>query len=176
MRGKCVIAAAAAAMLLAAPVSALAYDHTVDLKEMSFSWKIVDKNIQIKLTGDSTGWIGIGFNPTKQMEGANYILGYVKDGEVALTDDYGDSARGHKSDEDLGGSSDVTLIGGSEKGKTTTIEFSIPLNSGDKYDTALDVNGDTVVLLGYGGKRDSFKSKHKYRSTITVNLSTGAQK
>lgn len=149
------------------------YDHTVEEKNMSFSWKIIDKNIHIKLSGKSTGWIGIGFNPTKQMKDANYILGYVKKGEASVTDDFGDSERAHKSDEKLGGTSDVTLIGGEEKGGVTTIEFSIPLDSGDKYDSALDVNGETTVLLAYGGSRDSFKSKHKFRATLKVNLSNG---
>lgn len=152
---------------------AQAYDHTVDVKDMSFSWKLDGDSIQIKLTGKSKGWVGIGFNPTDQMKGANYILGYVKKGKVELIDDYGDSERGHKSDEKLGGTNDVTLIGGEEKGKTTTVEFSIPLDSGDKYDSALDVNGETIVLLAYGGGRDSFKSKHKFRKTIKVNLSSG---
>lgn len=154
-------------------VTAQEYDHTAEVKDMSFSWKIVDKAIQIKLTGESTGWVAIGFNPTSQMKDANFVIGYVKNGKATIEDDFGHEERAHKMDEDLGGKNDVTVIGGEEKGKTTTLEFSIPLDSGDKYDSVIDPNGETVVLLAYGGSRDSFKSKHKFRTAIKVNLATG---
>jgi len=173
MRMRVIMLAFVVFIFTAANVSAQDYDHTVDVKDMSFSWKIAGSDLNIKISGKSNGWVGIGFNPTDQMEGANYILGYVKGGKAKLSDDYGDSKRGHKNDEKLGGTTDVKLIGGEEKGKVTTLEFSIPLNSGDKYDSVLDVNGTTVVLLSYGGKRDSFKAKHKFRSVVKVNLSTG---
>lgn len=149
------------------------YDHETKVEDMTFAWKVDGANLHVKLSADTTGWIGIGFNPEEEMKGANYILGYVKGGKVKLTDDYGDSARGHKEDEKLGGTTDVTAVGGEEKGDTTTIEFTIPLDSGDKYDSVLTPDGDTVVLLAYGGKRDSFKSKHKFRKSLKVNLATG---
>lgn len=156
--------------------TAAEYDHEIKAKKMDFAWKIDAENMHIKLSAPTTGWVGIGFNPTKMMEGANYILGYVKDGKVKLRDDYGDSQRNHKEDKRLGGTTDLTVVGGEEQGENTTLEFTIPLNSGDEYDTVIDPNGNTVVLLAYGGKRDSFRSKHKYRETININLSSGEVK
>ena len=152
------------------------YDHTVEAKDMSFSWKVDGDKLACKIAAKTDGWVGIGFNPSNKMKDADFILGYVKDGEVKITDEFGTSSTGHKSDDSLGGKDDVTLVGGSEEGGMTTIEFSIPLASGDDKDSALVVDGDTVVLLGYGAGRDSFKSKHKYRTTMTVNLATGAVK
>ena len=149
------------------------YDHETKVKDMTFAWSVADKNLNVKISGKTKGWVGIGFNPTDQMEGANYILGYVKGGKAKVRDDYGDSKRNHKSDKKLGGTSDVTLVGGEEKGGNTTIEFTIPLNSTDKYDSVLDPNGETVVLLAYGSGRDSFTSKHKMRASIKVNLASG---
>ncbi len=70
----------------------------------------------------------------------------------------------------------MTLVAGTEKDGVTTIEFTMPLKSADKYDTVFDVNGDTVVLLAYGPDRDSFKTRHKARTALTVNLATGASK
>jgi len=107
------------------------------------------------------------------MKDANFVLGYVKNGKAKIKDEYGDKGTGHKSDKKLGGTVDAVLVGGTEEGGVTTIEFTLPLNSGDKYDGALDVNGDTVVLLAYGAGRDSFKSKHKYRVSYKVNLGSG---
>jgi hypothetical protein len=175
MRGKIVSLMLSHIFLMGIAVNSFAaeYDHETEFGGMSFAWKVAGENLNIKLTAPTTGWVGIGFNPTDAMEGANYILGYVKDGNVELRDDYGDSKRNHKEDVKLGGTSDLTVVGGEEKGKNTTVEFSIPLNSGDKYDSVLDPAGNTVVLLAFGGSRDSMRSKHKYRGTFNVNLSSG---
>jgi hypothetical protein len=149
------------------------YDHETEAGPMTFAWKVTESDLFIKISGKTTGWVGIGFNPEDQMKGANYIIGYVKGDEVELRNDYGDTERSHKADEELGGTSDVTVIGGEEKGGITTLEFSIPLDSGDKFDTVIDPQGETVIHLAFGGKRDSFISKHQFRTTLTVNLSNG---
>jgi hypothetical protein len=152
------------------------YDHTVEAKNMTFSWKIDGDKLAAKLTAETEGWVGVGFNPSQKMKDANFILGYVKDGKVTIVDDYGNTSTGHKDDVDLSGTSDVTVVGGTEEEDVTTIEFIIPLTSGDKTDVNIDVNGDTTVLLAYGADRDSFRTKHKYRTQMTINLSTGAVK
>lgn len=152
------------------------YDHEVKAKSASFAWKIDGDTLHVKMSAKTKGWVAVGFNPSKKMKDANYILGYIKDGEAKVVDHFGDKATGHSSDEKLGGSSDVTLVGGSEEGGVTTIEFSIPMNSTDKYDSVLSKDGDTVVLLAYGPDRDSFKPRHKGKATKTVNLGTGAVK
>lgn len=155
-------------------VQATEYAHTIDTKKMSFAWKVDGEKLLVKLSAKTTGWVGIGFNPSKKMKDADYVLGYVKKGEAKIRDDFGTEEKKHKADEKLGGSSDATLIGGTEVDGTTTLEFSLPLSSGDKYDTTIDPAGDTIVLLAYGGKRDSYISTHKYRSTLKVNLTSGA--
>lgn len=175
MRGKIVSLMLSLLFLAGFAVNTVAaeYDHETEAGGMSFAWKAADGNLHVKLTAPTTGWVGIGFNPTEGMKGANYILGYVKDGKVELRDDYGDSERNHNEDVKLGGTSDLTVIGGEEKGNNTIVEFSIPLNSGDKYDSVLNPEEDTVVLLAFGGSRDSMRSKHKYRGILNVNLSSG---
>jgi hypothetical protein len=155
-------------------VHAAEYDHEVQDKKISFAWKVEGDKLAVKMSAETEGWVGIGFNPEKGMQGANFILGYVKNGKAKIDDDYGVDNNAHKSDTKLDGTSDVTLIGGTEEGGVTTIEFAIPLDSGDKTDTKIDVNGDTIVLLAYGSGRDSFLAKHKYRTALKVNLSTGA--
>lgn len=152
------------------------YDHTIEAKDMSFSWKIDGANLAGKISAKTDGWVGVGFNPSEKMKDANFVLGYVKDGEAKIVDEFGTTSTGHKNDDELGGKTDVTLVGGTEEGGMTTIEFVLPLQSGDEKDGTLSVDGDTVVLLAYGSGRDSFKSKHKFRTTMTVNLGTGAVK
>lgn len=176
MRGKIAALILSMFLLMGNAVSSMAteYDHETEVRGMNFAWKVAEESLHVKLTARTTGWIGIGFNPTDQMKGANYIIGYVNKGKVEIRDDYGDETRNHKEDEKLGGTVDLTVVGGAEKGGSTTLEFSIPLDSGDQYDSKLDPEGETVVLLSYGGKRDSFRSKHKYKAILKVNLSSGS--
>lgn len=150
------------------------YAHEVQAQKMTFAWTVNGKQLDVKLSADTTGWVAIGFHPIDRMQGANYILGYVKDGKVSLTDDFGDTPTGHKPDTKLGGTEDVTLVGGSEENGRTTLEFSIPLASSDVNDGNIDAQGETVVLLAYGPDRDSFKIKHKFRTAMKINLATGA--
>lgn len=152
------------------------YVHEVKDKKIAFAWNIAGNSLAVKLTAETEGWVGIGFNPVSEMKGANFILGYVKDGRVVVEDDFGIDENSHRTDTKLDGTKDVTVVGGSEVGGVTTVEFTIPLASEDKNDTKIDVLGDTTVLLAYGAGRDSFLSKHKYRSAFKVNLSTGASK
>ena len=174
--GTIALAAVCALPLLSPPfLDAADYAHEVNAKKMSFAWTVNGDKLDVKLSADTTGWVAVGFNPADAMKGANYILGFVKDGKVTLSDDFGDSPTGHKPDDKLGGTEDVTLVGGSEENGATTIEFSIPLASRDANDGSnIDVNGETVVLLAYGPDRDSFKIKHKFRTAMKVNLATGA--
>jgi len=159
-----------------ANLQAAQYDHEVKDKNISFAWKVDGTTLAVKLAAETDGWVGIGFNPKKDMKDANFILGYVKDGQAKISDEFGDKENSHTLDKKLGGTDDVTLIGGSEVGGVTTIEFTIPLKSADKNDTSINVDGDTKVLLAYGAGRDSFISKHVYRTELHVNLATGASK
>lgn len=152
------------------------YQHSLTADKMTFDWSVEGDQLAVKLSAPTTGWVAVGFNPSKKMKDANIVIGYVKKGKVKIVDHFGTAATQHKGDEKIGGAENVTVIGGSEEGDVTTIEFSIPLNSGDEKDGAIDPNADTTVILAYGTERDSFKMKHKFNDTIVVNLNTGAKK
>lgn len=175
---KIIIYAVSAALCLWGLSSAhsASYDHEVEAKGVTFAWKVDGDTLHGKISAKTEGWVAVGFNPSSKMKDGNYILGYVKDGEAEVVDHFGDKSTGHSADEKLGGSSDVTLVGGSEEGDMTTIEFTIPLDSGDQYDSVLNVDGDTVIMLSYGPDRDSFRPRHRARASVTVNLSSGEVK
>jgi len=143
---------------------------------MSFLWKIDGDRIHIKLVAKTTGWVGVGFNPSKIMKDANFILGYVKDGKPAITDHFGTGERMHQRDKKLGGESNFSNIFGKEENGKTEIGFTIPLKSGDSNDQEISVDKDTIILLAYGAGRDSFRAVHKFRTSITVNLASGKYK
>jgi hypothetical protein len=150
------------------------YAHEVKVKDMTFAWTVDGDKLAVKVAAPTDGWVGIGFNPTEAMKGANIVMGYVKNGKVKIVDEFGDQETGHSIDTKLGGSEDVTVIGGSEEGGVTTLEFAIPLDSGDKSDNVINVNSDTKIILAYGAGRDSFLPRHKFRTSIVVNLGSGA--
>jgi hypothetical protein len=150
------------------------YSHKIDVEKMSFHWEVEGTVLHVKLIAKTTGWVGIGFNPSEAMQDANFILGYVKNGEAKATDDYGNSYTKHQKDSKLGGQKNVSNVGGKEENGMTEIRFTIPLNSGDTKDKPLSIDTETIVLLAYGAGRDSFKARHKFRTALKVNLKTGA--
>jgi len=116
------------------------YDHKIEAGKLTFQWKTDAENIHIKLSAKTTGWVGVGFNPSKEMKDANIILGYVKKGKVKVTDHFGTTKRQHKADKKLGGKKDITNINGKEENGITEISFTIPLDSGDAKDKPILVD------------------------------------
>jgi len=152
------------------------YQHSLTAEKMTFDWSVVGDQLAVKLTAPTKGWVAVGFNPSNKMKDSNIVIGYVKKGKVEIVDHFGTAATQHKGDTKVGGAENVTVVGGSEEGGTTTIEFSIPLNSGDEKDGTIDPNADTTVMLAYGIDRDSFRMKHKYNVAFVVNLGSGEKK
>jgi len=154
-------------------ISASEFTHKVDVDNMTFQWKVDGDNLHIGLKAKTTSWVGIGFNPTEGMKDANIILGYVKDGKVKITDHYGTTKRQHNKDSKSGGQNNITNASGKEAGGFTEISFTIPLNSGDASDGVIMPDKENVVLLAYGPGRDSFKTRHAFKTALKINLATG---
>ena len=173
---KCLLFVSCLVLSLCSTVYAASYDHEITAHKMTFSWKVDGANLNVRLSAPTKGWVAIGFNPSKEMKDAKFVLGYVKDGKAVLSDEFGTGENKHDAVEDLGGKSDVTLVGGTEAGGITTIEFTLPLVAKDTKGGKIDPAADTVVLLAYGPDHDSFKMKHKFRTSLTVNLTTGKNK
>lgn len=164
------------ALFSSGSVMAAEYAHEITAEEMTFAWTVNGANLDIKLSAKTAGWVAVGFNPSKKMKDANIIIGYVKNYTVVISDEFGSRKTAHREDTHDGGEENVFNKSGSEKKGITTLEFSIPLNSGDIKDTAILLNGETTVILAYGPDVDSFRTRHIFRTSKTVNLSTGANK
>ncbi len=164
-------------------VSAMDYQHTLEAKDITFSWSLEGDKIHIQLSAKTTGWVGVGFNPQKAMSGANIIIGAVKKGKFRVEDHFGDRKRNHAKDEKLGGTNDVQNPAAEEKDGVTTISFTYPLKTEDKWDNEklepLATDKPIKVMLAYGrdGKDKMVtKASHKYRTIYEVTLSTGENK
>ena len=153
---------------------AVDYDHKIQLKKMSFEWRVNGSNLDIRLKAKTKGWVAIGFNTEGSMKNANLILGYVKRGKVKISDQFGVRQEEHIRDIMTSGEDNISNKTGNETFNQTTVSFTIPLKSGDKRDFAIDPARETIILLAFGKNRDNFQSKHEFRTSITVTLNTGA--
>jgi hypothetical protein len=157
----------------AAPAQAPLAMNELAIKDMNLKWKADSAKglLHVVLSAPTTGWVAIGFNPSRAMKDANFVIGYVKESKAFAEDDFGTGWFSHESDVSLGGKDDITGISGSEINGATELRFAIPLNSGDKFDQALSAGKSYNIILAYGAKdADNFTGKHKkaYKQTIKL--------
>lgn len=136
---------------------------------IAFQWRIEGDQLEVILSAPTEGWVAVAFNPTEMMQGANFIIGYVKDGQVHIRNDYGNWLTSHVSDESQGGTQDVVLARGEEKNGSTTLRFTLPVDSADEYDVKLNIGGTNTILLAYGAK-DSFTSMHRLKTKVETEF------
>lgn len=127
--------------------------------------------LQVSVVAPSTGWVAVGFDPSRGMAGANMIIGYVDGDTVMIRDDFGVSPFSHVADERRGGTSDITDVTGHEQNGRTTLTFSIPLDSGDALDKPLDPGQEYRILAAYGPDgADDFTTYHADRGTGRLQI------
>jgi len=145
-------------------------DNTVELAtDWSFSWVITTNTVEFTMSAPTTGWIALGFNPSSRMKDADYILAYVENGKIHISDEYGTGNISHKSDVSLGGQESAKAIAFVEEPKKTTITFALPLNSGDKYDKVF-IKGEKYKVLAAYSTSKNFSSKHRKRDSVDIVL------
>lgn len=159
-------------LVLVGLVSVFAQDfRKVEAGGMSIEWRITGPNLEMRLTAPTTGWVSVGFNPSVMMKDADYILAYVRNGQGVVSDDFGNGPTMHRPDTDLGGKANVELVSASEQAGATTVQFRIPLESGDKYDKVLKPGAQVKLLWAFGPDgADNFTSRHKARGSLSITL------
>lgn len=147
------------------------YANQAESAGVTFFWTNDGEFLYGAVSAATGGWVAVGFDPENKMQGANYVFGYVADGQTVIEDMYGTKPIGpgsHPPDTDLGGSNDIGAFAGKEEGGTTTIEFQIPLDSGDSYDKPL-ASGEHKILLALGSG-DDLSSMHTGRGSTTITI------
>lgn len=144
---------------------------SVTERGITLSWRINGEALEVSVSAPTTGWVAVGFEPSRAMKDANILIGYVADGEVVVTDQFGTTMVQHAEDTTLGGTVDVTVLGGAESDGSTTLEFSIPLDSGDEYDRPLEPGSTVGVILAYGENgADDLSGYHRDRAAVEITL------
>lgn len=127
--------------------------------------------LENQISASTTGWVSVGYRPVNTMQGANIIIGYVVSGNASIRDDWGVSQTSHSSDLVLGGQNNVQNISGTELGGVTTLNFRIPLNSGDAYDKLLTTGTTYPIILARGSNgSDNFTSYHAGAGFSNINI------
>ena len=149
------------------------YAQEADYNGIRIWWSNDDTHLYLAMEGDTTGWVAVGLNPELGMKGADYIFGYVKDGEAQLWDAWGTERTGanHPPDSELGGSDDIVEFTGVEEGGVTRFEVKIPLDSGDEYDNTL-VPGESYPIIVAMGDQDEYNAYHSKYAPGEISLST----
>ncbi len=142
--------------------------QTIEKEGITFSWRVNNNMLDIKMKAPTKGWLSVGIDPSKKMKDADYILGCFVDGSANFQDAYGSGNLSHKPDASLGGTDDIKNKSAIEDNNSTEIIFSISLNSNDKYDKIIS-KGKHMILLSYSDK-DDFKKKHKKWVIIEINI------
>lgn len=146
-------------------------EATVD--GITIAWLAEGDSLQAEVTAPTTGWVAAGFDPTLGMRDANILIGYFDaDSSAAMIrDDWGTSPSSHESDILLGGTGDVISFDASEDAGSTTLAFTILLDTGDAYDKPLEPGSTYSVILAYGPDgADDFTTQHELATVTTITL------
>jgi len=122
--------------------------------------------LYIGLIAPGTGWLSIGFEPERMMQGANIIIAGIDEDGLVIEDHYGSSPTAHRIDD----VDHIIQAAGSESEETSVLEFVIPLDSGDDQDKALEAGSEATIILAYHSSNDRLTMRHTKRSTTTLPL------
>jgi hypothetical protein len=147
------------------------YRHVMTVGPVEIGWFNDAEYLYAYMDAPTSGWVSIGFDPDNRMQGANFIIGAVVEGQLNIMDAWGASPVGadHPPDEQLGGTDDIVAAAGVERDGRTIIEFQIPLDSGDPYDKPLTPGGTYTILVAFGASNDLF-SYHGFRDVGQITL------
>jgi DOMON domain len=146
------------------------YANEMTIAGVDVYWSNDNHRLRVGLVSPGTGFVSIGFDPDRQMEGANFIIASVHEGELTIRDDYGTEPLAHMEDTMRGGQDNILTAAGNEWPDQTVVEFVIPLDSGDPMDKPLIAGHEYTVLVAYHSMGDSFSNRHTRRGSGQMQL------
>jgi hypothetical protein len=116
---------------------------------MTVYWEHNSTDFFIALESHVEGWLAIGFGPRGiGMDGADMKIGYAENNGSVIHDEIG-IGRTHYYDTSKGGNDDILSSAGLLNNRLQTLEFIIPLNSGDSLDQKFNSNITYGFFLAY---------------------------
>lgn len=136
---------------------------------MRVEWAVEGDELRCVMSAPTSGWVRIGFNTVRAQHLANMIVGWVDAEGVHVEDRFATDPPYIEPDLQLGGSVDVTAVSGEEADGRTTVEFTLPLDSGDAYDLPLAVGQKVYLILSYGSDDDR-QQPSVVRTAVEIEL------
>lgn len=133
-----------------------------------FEWRIDGDALEGRMSAKTLGWVTIGFNRARTLDGTRLVMGYVSRGKTVVEEHIADPPN-HRPKVELGGKSGVVWAKGREENGTTTIEFRLLLDTGDDFDVAL-VPGETYYTTFAWSHEDDLYHHSANRTAIDVVL------
>lgn len=138
-------------------------------KDMELAWKVEQTAIHCRIQSPGTGWAAVGFNTKPGLAGTHLIMGKVINGKVAFSDRYVLRPGLHQPINELGGTSTLSELSGTESQEGTQLEFSFPLTPSDKYHHELIPGKEYHLLLAWS-REDDFMHHSAMRTHFTIIL------
>ncbi|MCX7788161.1 MAG: cytochrome and DOMON domain-containing protein [Spirochaetes bacterium] len=136
--------------------------------------KVESPYIFVGIEAQTTGWVGIGFDPVSVMDQADMVIAWIDSGgKVHALDCFSTGLFGpHPPDTDLGGTNDLRAFGGKEERGKTVVEFQKPLKTSDSFDKPIDPTKLLKIIWAYG-ETDGFDDIHIAAGSAEIDLQTG---
>jgi hypothetical protein len=169
-----IAAPAASAAVVDGSVADGEYGRSASFADGAFvlHWQLSGAEIAVAVVGKTSGYVALGWSPTSVMKDADMVVGWVDEaGTAHVVDSWGVGEHGHKPDVDIGGTSDLAESAGREAGGVTTIEFRRKRSTADRYDKALDGEGELTLLWALGSSDDM--RRHASRGVERLRLGEG---
>lgn len=145
-------------------------EYTRSLTEPSTGMRVLWRNdadsLVMAMIAPGVGWVSVGLDPVDAMQGADYILAAVRDGELVIEDHFGTGRFRHTKDSQQ----DVLEAAGTESEGKTIVEFRIALDSGDSADKLLVPSETYPLLVAFHATSDSLSARHTHRATSELTL------
>jgi hypothetical protein len=149
------------------------YAHSAEAGGFQIHWWNDASFLRVGVISPGTGYVAVGFDPDDRMQGANFVLAAVRDGQLWTRDDYGYGALAHAADVSLGGTDDILAAAGRETDGETHVEFVIALNSGDQMDKPLVPANTYDIVIAFHETSDDFDTYHSRRGAGKMRLDPG---
>ncbi len=133
---------------------------------MDLWWRNGLAVLLVGVRAPGTGWVSVGFDPDRRMQGADFIIGAVSGGAFVVEDHHGHAPTAHRADRHK----DILAGGGEIVDGAVTMQVIIPLDSGDPDDSKLVPGATHTALLAYHRTATGFTARHTGRSATTITL------
>lgn len=141
----------------------------VSVPGMTFRWSIDGDRLHGTMNGHTNGWVAVGFNDRDELKGAKLVMGYASGNDLFVEERIAVDPPVHLAKTQLGGRNNARVVGGYERDGWTTIEFSIPLDSGESPDVVLHPGRRYHLILAYSDV-DDFIHHSRMRTAVSIEL------